>query len=272
MSRWGWLVTVATGCSFPANAGFEPRVDAPPVDTPGDTAVPIDMSTTPQRTGSPRALWRFDESAGVTAGDSVVGQPITLTLPSGAGVTWGGGGLRFDARTSAVSAPTPHVNRDVRLSNAVTLEAWVTPAVASQGANNYAVIASTSVSVMLRNIALEQRGAAWVGRVRTTATTGNAEPAIIATAPIDTAMPTHLVLVADATSRVLYVNGEPFTSPGAEGVMSGWDPNYKLRIGDEDSADRHWLGTLWLLAIHDAALTADEVMQNYRAGHDCSGC
>lgn len=267
--RWVCFVILVVACKFtPPSALSDAPIDTP-IDVPIDT--PIDMSTG-GRTGNPSALWTFTETSGNTVGDSVPGNPITLTLSPTSMVTQAVGGLTFDARSTAVSAPTPHINAEVKSSGAVTLEAWVTPANDTQGGTSYSVIAAVSVSIMLRNIGLEQRGNTWAARARTGATTVNADPEIVRTA-VDLTKPTHLVVVADATKRVLYVNGLPYMSmPIGNGTMTSWDPNYKLRFGDEDSADRHWLGTLWLVAIYDEALSDADIMQNFLAGHDCSSC
>jgi len=264
-------ILAVAACSYTPPAPITPTdgavdADLPPTDTPPDT-------TAPSRVGAPVAEWHFDETGGMTIADSVPGAPLALTLNAAAVVNQGGGGLTFNARSSAISGVTPHVNSDAKASSAVTLEAWVTAANATQGASSYSLIAAISVSSMLRNIGLEQRAGFWVGRVRTSTTSTNGDPTIISSAPVDPTKPTHLVLVADGTSRILYVDGVPAQSaPSGGGAFTGWDPNYRIRIGDEDGANRAWLGTIWFLAFHDRALTANEVMTNFLAGHDCDSC
>jgi hypothetical protein len=176
-------------------------------------------------------------------------------------------------RASVLSAPQPHVDRDVRAAGAVTIEVWVTPANTTQGTASYANVLSSSVSIMLRNFGIEQRGDAWVGRLRTSATNVEGEPAIVAPGTVVTTAPTHLVLTGDAAHRTLYVNGVAVeTMPSDGGTFTSWDPNYRIAVGDEVGANRAWLGTIWLLAIYDVALQPNEVMQNFSAGFDCTGC
>jgi hypothetical protein len=270
--RSSWIVLLLGACSYTAptpitgdDAPSLPDTE-PPVDSPPD-------QPTSARVGTPIAEWHFDALAGTTIADAVPGSPLPLTLSAAPMVTQVSGGLQFDARTNAASAVTPHVNAKIKASNALTLEAWVTPANVTQGSTTYAVVATISVSSMLRNLGIEQRGANWTGRVRTSASSLNADPEVSAVAQVDITKPQHVVLVADATTRTLYVNGVPFeTTPSGGGTMTSWDPNYRIRIGDESGANRAWLGTIWFLAIYDRALSMQEVVTNFDAGHDCVGC
>ena len=260
--RWACLVLLLACTYTTPNAGLDPI----------DVAVDQPLDAGP-RVGQPIAAYTFDETSGTTAADSVPGDALTLTFSGTSMITWQDGGVRLNARSTATSITRPHLNADIKTSGAASLEAWVMPANATQGESSYALIAASSVSIMLRNIALEQRGNTWAARARTSATNANGEPAIVANVPVSTTEPTHLVVVVDASTRVLYVNGVAFqSSPEGGGTMTTWDPNYKFRIGDEDGADRAWLGTLWLVAMYDRALTPGEVMTNYLARHDCVGC
>jgi hypothetical protein len=261
------LTILVSACSFKDGlvpAMRDSAVDAP-IDVPPDAFVQL-------RAPGAVAMWTFRETGGTTLDDAIPGKPIPLMLSPTSMVTHLDGSLRIDARSTAVSSPTPHVNADAKKTGGVTLEAWVMPADATQGAAQYAVIASITVSVMLHNISLEQRGGIWAARVRTVATTTSGDP-VIPGPIVDTSKPTHLVLVADATQRVLYVNGTPYVSaPEDPGVLTNWDPNFKIRFFDEDSADRHWQGTVWLVAMYARALAPAEIMQNLLAGPDCFEC
>jgi hypothetical protein len=262
-----WYVPVfVTACSFtPPAFTFDAAVDAP-VDVSIDTP-------TSSRVAGPIAVWTFSETSGMTVADSQTIDPVDLTVAATSMVSPVDGGLRLDARCNIQSAAQPHVNRDVRLSDAVTLEAWVTPSNVTQGETSYTVVAAITANLTNRNISLEQRGNLWAGRTRTSATTIDAEPSIVSTVTVDLARPTHLVLVADGAQRTLYVNGAPATaSPTANGTMTTWSADMRFRVGDELNSDRHWLGTLWLVAMYDKALSEAEVNQNFLAGHDCSDC
>ncbi|HEU0030799.1 MAG TPA: LamG domain-containing protein [Kofleriaceae bacterium] len=263
---------VAFGAAI-ASAGckFEPV----PLAGDGPVDVPVDVPTEqprPERIAGATALWQFRETAGPMVADAVMSNPVNLTVQAGSLVSFGDGAITFDARSQVDSATSPHVNTDVRSSNAVTFEAWVTPANNTQGAGTYTVIAGITATVLLRNVDLEQRGPVWAARVRTTGTTTNGDPIIAGTIPVDTTKPTHLAVVADGSRRVLYVNGTPFLSTPAGGGSMNWDANYKVRLGDESGGDRHWQGKLWLLALYDQALDEAMIRQNYLAGYDCPDC
>ncbi len=68
--------------------------------------------------------------------------------------------------------------------------------------------------------------------------------------------------------RRLYVNGN-FTGdvdPRAGGSLAGWDNTFALVLGNETSNNRQWTGVLRFVAIHDHALNAEQIQQNFAAG------
>lgn len=272
-----------TACNYQPPA-TDP-VDAPQVD---DVAVPGDDSIeTPRVTSGLIGFWRFDEGSGTQVTDSITPPPpqTPMNLTLGAiGFTWVEGGLQFDSRNSALSGSSPHVNKDVggaAGTNAVTIEVWATSANTTQGAGSYSVVFGISASFAYRNAMIAQIGDKWSGRLSTTQTTSNGLPAIDPTTTV-VGTPQHLVLVASDTDRVMYVNGEPFRStPAGIGSLLGtradgsetWDDKWRVVVGDEvGNTDRHWLGTLWLAAIYDRALSDAEIQTNFQLGPACTGC
>ncbi len=71
---------------------------------------------------------------------------------------------------------------------------------------------------------------------------------------------------ASAASIQLYQGGALQTSASVGGGFEGWTDGYGLRVGDEATGSRAWLGGLHLAAIYCRALTALEVGQNFNAG------
>jgi hypothetical protein len=68
--------------------------------------------------------------------------------------------------------------------------------------------------------------------------------------------------------RRIYVNGV-FTDdldPVSGGNLIDWDNSFALVLGNEVSGDRQWQGKLRLVAIHNRALTPEQVAQNFAAG------
>jgi len=113
---------------------------------------------------------------------------------------------------------------------------------------------------------LLQAGDKWVGRVRTT-TNQDGTPSLLSTSVASTLAMTHLVLVADATQRILYVDDVP-EAIGIPGAPMGWDTSHVMALLDEPPHGRQWLGSLALVALYDRALSVDEVHQNFMSGPD----
>ena len=50
------------------------------------------------------------------------------------------------------------------------------------------------------------------------------------------------------------------------GTLSNWSDSFPLVLANEVTGERPWLGTFYLVAIYDRALTAKEVTRNFQAG------
>jgi hypothetical protein len=307
MSRYPMILRAAlagvvcggAGCSFDSPAASVADDAAPPDGRPEvPDAPPPDVPIGPGRVIEGLvAYWRFDEGGGAQVSDSrasLVGSPalpaIPLPISDPAGVTWVPGGLRLDAPVRVGTSGAAHVDRDVLATGEVTLEAWISPASTSQGAGplpgglpNYALVLAVSPSYAYHNAMIAQVGDRWQGRVLTSATTSNALPVIDAPAgAIADTGPVHLVLVASATERVLYVNGTPYRAAPAAAIgpldapapATRWFDYFPISIGQERDTDqkRTWLGTIWLAAIYNRALSSAEVQTNIAAGRDCPDC
>jgi hypothetical protein len=211
-------------------------------------------------------LWEFDETAGTTVADTsdqVPKVPLTVTVGS---VTFAGSTMTPKGVAVIASGPAPHLNANVLASRAVTLEAWVMAASADQGSLTApVVIAGLCSSVNARNVSLLQAGKRWLARVRTTADP-NGKPDLISTTDLTPGVMTHLVVVADATQRILYVNGKPDSVDLAPSAPLNWDKAYKMALGNELSQNRQWAGSFALVAMYDRALSAALVELNRLAG------
>jgi Concanavalin A-like lectin/glucanases superfamily len=243
--------------------------DAAIVDGPPDTPPPPPTRTRDHLIG----LWEFNETDGATGAtiadtstsDATLKVPLTITSGT---VTFSAGTMMPNGVTVIASGPHPHLNSDVKMALAVTLEAWVMASAADQGSVAApVVIAGLSSSIKARNISLLQAGKRWVARVRTTSD-ANGLPDLTSSTDLTPGVMTHLVVVADATHRILYVNGTPDTVDPAPGPPLGWDKAYAMVLGDETSRNRQWAGTFALVAMYNQALTDQLVENNYLAGPD----
>jgi hypothetical protein len=93
------------------------------------------------------------------------------------------------------------------------------------------------------------------------------------TGPIITEVPppvTHLLYTFDGGEENVYLNGELLDSRSElDGDISGWDDTHEVIIGTEHNNDairRQYKGDIYMVAVYDKALTAEEVAGNFAAG------
>jgi len=262
----------AAGCGFQSPAAAIDASDGSGVnDAPADAAVDVPDAGPSSRTRAGLiGLWEFNETAGTTIGETSGATPaVPLTVAPPGMVTFSAGTMTpvgMDVISSGQARV--HLNADVINSHAVTLEAWV---MTSPGGGNQGTVAAPVViaglcsSVYARNIALLQAGKRWVARVRTTIDV-NGGPDLTSSTDITPGAMTHLVVVDDATQRILYVNGKADAVDPLPGPPLNWDSSYKMVLGNELAGGRQWTGTFALVAMYKQALTSAQVTTNYGAG------
>jgi hypothetical protein len=79
----------------------------------------------------------------------------------------------------------------------------------------------------------------------------------------------HVVLTYDPVNgRQIFVNGMSAGVPDPQkgGTISNWDSTFALVLGNEVSGDRSWQGLIKFVAIHNRAMTAAQITQNFNAG------
>jgi hypothetical protein len=62
------------------------------------------------------------------------------------------------------------------------------------------------------------------------------------------------------------VNGLERTMRTRPGTFSTWNEKFLLFAGNESFEERPWSGTLRLAAVYSQALTAADVVRNFKAG------
>ena len=227
----------------------------------------LNAAESPRVTRGLQALYTFDAARGETITDrSGTGRPLNLKIRRSDAVQWRDGSLAIRSAADIRSTgPATRIINAVKRSNALSLEAWVTPHSSAQ--SGPARIASISSGASQRNLTLGQDGDRYDVRLRTTSTSRNGLPSTPAPARSARTAVTHIVLTRDRDGRThMYVNGRGQSAKKVSGNFSGWDDSYPLVLGNESGADRPWLGTLHLVAVYSQALTATEVGQNFRAG------
>jgi hypothetical protein len=216
------------------------------------------------------AKYVFKEGTGSVAHDTSGVDPaadLTMTGP----VTWAGGwGLSVAAggRAQATTTASDKLGTRIKSSGEFTIEAWVAPAnVAQEDAN----IVSYSGGDTSRNVTLGQHGYQYEAYTRSNKTDNNGETVLITAAGDRDAQASlqHVVLTYDPVNgRKLYVNGKYTGDADAQGggSLSNWDDTFALVLGNETTGNRKWAGLIKFVAIHDRALTLDQIQQNFAAG------
>jgi hypothetical protein len=132
-------------------------------------------------------------------------------------------------------------------------------------------IISYSAGTDVRNFTLGQTKYNYNFLHRSSSTDANGEPDL-STADADEdlqATQQHVVVTYDPVNgRRIYVNGvyTDDLDPVPGGNLLDWDNSFALVLGNEVSGNRQWQGKLRLVAIHNRALTPEQVAQNFAAG------
>jgi hypothetical protein len=217
------------------------------------------------------ALYEFKTGSGTVAYDTSGVEPaLNLTLSSGD--MWvGGWGINIKKGQKAQGSTTASkkLSDQIKSTGEFTIEAWMAPADVVQE-DAYAV--SYSAGREDRNVTLAQKAYQYEALTRTSETDGNGMPTLLTLDKDRDAQAAlqHVVLTYDPINgRKLYVNGQ-FTGDidprGGGGSLADWDDSYALVLGNETSSDRPWAGVMRLVAIHNRALTPEQIQQNFAAG------
>jgi hypothetical protein len=216
------------------------------------------------------ALYEFKTGEGNIAYDTSGVEPA-LNLTLSGGYDWvGGWGVEFTGgKAQGSTAASKKLHDMIQQTGEYSIEAWVVPANVTQ--EGPARIISYSAGTQARNFTLGQTKYNYDFLHRSSTTDGNGNPAL-STADADEdlqATQQHVVVTFDpANGRRIYVNGV-YTGDGdtaAGGNLADWDDSFAFVLGNEASGDRPWAGKLRLVAIHNRALTPEQIQQNFTAG------
>jgi hypothetical protein len=214
-----------------------------------------------------QALYTFGEGGGDQVHDVSTLEPkLDLQIADPGRVHWRADGLRLDASTIISTPERPlRLLEALQKTNAITIEAWVTPADRQQ--SGPARIVTLSRDSSTRNFTLGQDADRFETRLRTSETSGNGIPGVSSADETVVTAPTHVVYTRDSSGQArIFIDGFEAGSSKIEGDFSSWDEQFRLAIANELSGDRSWSGTFHLVAIYDRALSVDQVRQNHDAG------
>ncbi|HKS54231.1 MAG TPA: LamG domain-containing protein [Steroidobacteraceae bacterium] len=215
------------------------------------------------------ALYEFKSGQGTTAFDTSGVDPAADLTMSG-DVTWVGG-WGINIRSGKAQASTTASRKFQQLITATgeySIEAWVVPGNVVQ---EDARIISYSGSTSTRNFTMGQTMYNYDFFGRSSTSDANGSPQL-STADADERLQAslqHVVMTYDPVNgRRIYVNGE-FTGDvdgAGGGTLGDWDNSYAFVLGNEVSNNRQWQGVIRLVAIHNRALTLEQIQQNFQAG------
>jgi hypothetical protein len=219
------------------------------------------------------AVYSFKEGTGTQANDSSTGYPPELTLNLIGDVEWvSNWGVRINGGSGRVQGAveaSSKLRRYITQTGEYSIEAWVVPANVTQ--DGPARIVSYSGSNSSRNFTLGQTLYNYDFLNRTSTTNADGMP-MLSTPDADEVLQAtlqHVVASYDAINgRKLFVNGEliDVDDSAAAGNINQWDETFALVLGNETSGEYPWQGTVRFLAIHNRALTAEQVNGNYEVG------
>ena len=213
------------------------------------------------------ALYDFSEGSGRIIHDrSGSTDPVDLLIETPDSVRWSEETLTVVSSASIVSPKSARrFSEAIRKSNAVTIEAWITPANAEQ--SGPARIVSLSSNPGSRNFTLGQDQDCYDVRLRTTGTDENGNPSTAGPSKSLEPELTHVVYTRDSSGTALiFINGKQVASKQVGGDFSNWELGHRLSLANEITRDRPWLGQFHFIAIYDRALNRSEVEQNFAAG------
>jgi hypothetical protein len=159
----------------------------------------------------------------------------------------------------------------IQNSNQMTVEFWGLPPDTLQ---DDARVVSYSLDGGNRNFSLMLEYGRIEIRIRTDITGNNGywQPyfMIYDEIPEYPSEPMHIVWTWSDGSEVVYYNGAPVGEREDRGsIIDSWDNTYNLMIGVEDNNNasrRQYIGDVYMVAIYDLALSAEDVEANYDAG------
>lgn len=215
------------------------------------------------------ALYEFKTGEGTIAYDTSGVEPA-LNLNLSGTVNWvGGWGIEIrDGKAQGSTTASRKLFDKIAETGEYSIEAWVAPGNVTQ---EDARIISYSGGTTARNFTLGQTLYNYDFLHRSSTTNANGQEALSTDDDAERLQATLQHVVATFTpgeGRRLFINGVYTEDPDpvSAGNLNEWDNTFAFVLGNEVSNDRLWQGTLRMVAIHNRALTGEQIQQNYDVG------
>lgn len=209
-------------------------------------------------------FYPMDEDSGDSIKDKGprTGQ-LNLTIENIGKVTRLDSGVRIDEPTVITSGSAYKLNNAIKATNELTMELWVAPEDAVQPD---AMMLGVSANNNARNLGVIQDGADLDFYLRSKGTNYRGEPPTETSGQLAGQL-THVVFTRDAAGVTkVYLNGTEVAEGFAGNTLGNWIGAHSISLGGELDGTRQWLGTYYMLAFYDRALTPSEVVQNFAYG------
>ena len=225
------------------------------------------------------ALWEFKTGEGGTAFDTSGIEPA-MNLTFSGPVSWVlGYGIDVSAggKAQASTESSAKLKDLITLTGEYSIEAWVIPGNVSQ--ENARIISYSagdtarnfSVSQTLYNYEFLNRSSKLIDKNVLLGAEGRGS---LMTKDADEDLQAslqHVVVTFDPVNgRRIYVNGVFTDDEDAADIQGGslndWNDTYAFVLGNEVSGDYPWSGKLRMVAIHNAVLSDEQILQNYKVG------
>lgn len=225
------------------------------------------------------ALYEFKTGEGQTAFDtSGVAPALDMTLSGNVG--WvGGWGVEFGPSVEDDSGATVRAGKAqgstdgsrklhalLTGSGEYSIEAWVVP---GNEVQEDARIITYSGSATARNFTLGQTGQLYDVLHRSTTSDQNMPFSTENNPMLLQATLQHVVVnYSPGKGREIFVNGQATgdVDPDDPGLLTDWDDTFALVFGNETDGNSPWEGALRMVAIHNRALTPEQVQINFDVG------
>lgn len=216
------------------------------------------------------ALYEFKNDSLQTAFDTSGVEPALDLNLTGNVQRVGGWGIRItDGKAQGSTSSSKKLYDLIRATGEFSIEAWVVPDNVTQ--DGPARIITYSGGSETRNFTVGQTLYNYNFLNRSSMSDGNGMP-MLSTPDADEVLQATLqhvvVSFSPFTGMSIYVNGELIsqddTMAGAD--LNDWDDTFALALGNEVDDEHLWQGVVRFLAIHNRALTAEDIVTNFDVG------
>jgi len=216
------------------------------------------------------ALYEFKNESLQTAFDTSGVEPALDLNLTGNVSRVGGWGIRItDGKAQGSTSSSEKLHDLIRATGEYSIEAWVVPDNVTQ--DGPARIVTYSGGSEIRNFTLGQTLYNYNFLNRSSLSDGNGMP-MLSTPDADELLQATLQHAVASfnpiTGLSLFVNGELISTDetmiGAS--LNDWDDTFALALGNEVDDEHLWQGVVRFLAIHNRALSAEDVRTNFDVG------